>query len=248
MTDPDLCANDALLDYLYDEADAATRRWVESHVAVCAACAAELESLRGVRRDLQSWTPPAARLGFRVVQDPAPRAWLTRAPAWGLAAAAALVLGVSAAIARVEVRYGTGGLVVRTGWTGAAPEASRAPVASVPPRADGSPWRVDLDALERRLRSEIAARPRETAMPAAVSATDEELLRRVRALVSDSEERQQRELALRLTQVLQDVERQRRADLVRIEQGFGQLEGLTGAEVARQRQMLNYLVSVSQRR
>ena len=35
---------------------------------------------------------------------------------------------------------------------------------------------------------------------------------------------------------------QRRADLVRIDQGIGQLEGRTGAEVARQREMLNYIV------
>jgi hypothetical protein len=35
---------------------------------------------------------------------------------------------------------------------------------------------------------------------------------------------------------------------VRIEYGLGQLEGATGAEVARQRELLNYLVTVSQRR
>jgi hypothetical protein len=35
---------------------------------------------------------------------------------------------------------------------------------------------------------------------------------------------------------------QRRADLVRIDQGIGQLEGRTGAEVARQRQMLDLIV------
>ena len=58
----------------------------------------------------------------------------------------------------------------------------------------------------------------------------------------------ERELALRVSQVTTDVESQRRADLVRIEQNMGQIEGLTGAEAARQRELLNYLVRVSQRR
>ena len=66
--------------------------------------------------------------------------------------------------------------------------------------------------------------------------------------MAESEQRQQKELALRLTQVLTDVESQRRADLVRIEQNMGQIEGLTGQEAARQREMLNYLMRVSQRR
>jgi hypothetical protein len=51
-----------------------------------------------------------------------------------------------------------------------------------------------------------------------------------------------------LTQALTDVESQRRADLVRIEQNMGQIEGLTGQEAVRQREMLNYLMRVSGRR
>ncbi|MBI3263529.1 MAG: hypothetical protein HYZ58_10320, partial [Acidobacteria bacterium] len=44
-----------------------------------------------------------------------------------------------------------------------------------------------------------------------------------------------------------EFEAQRRVDLTRIEQGFGRLEGVTGQEAARQRELLNYLVRVSQR-
>ena len=64
----------------------------------------------------------------------------------------------------------------------------------------------------------------------------------VRSLIQESERRQQQELALRLAQFSRDLDLQRRADLVRIDQGIGQLEGRTGAEVARQREMLNYIV------
>ena len=65
-------------------------------------------------------------------------------------------------------------------------------------------------------------------------------------MIDQSEGRQQRELALRLSQVVQDFDAQRRADLLNVEQNFGQLEGQTGAEVAQQRELLNSLVKVSQ--
>jgi len=43
------------------------------------------------------------------------------------------------------------------------------------------------------------------------------------------------------------VENQRRTDLVKIEQNFGQIESLTSQEAAHQRAITNYLVRASQR-
>jgi hypothetical protein len=87
-----------------------------------------------------------------------------------------------------------------------------------------------------------------TQAPAGSAQTsDAALLKRVQTLIDESEERQKQELALRLTQFGRDVELQRRADLVRIEQGFGRFEGRTVDEVARQRQLLDYLVRTSGR-
>jgi hypothetical protein len=100
-------------------------------------------------------------------------------------------------------------------------------------------------ALEQRLRAEMttlrnaAATTPGRQMPAA---TDAAVLQRVQTLLAESEERQQRELAFRLTQVMRDVDSQRRMDLSRIEQTFGQMEGFTRPELADQRQMLNYLI------
>jgi hypothetical protein len=71
-------------------------------------------------------------------------------------------------------------------------------------------------------------------------------MQRVVQLIEASEQRQQQELALRLTQFNRDLEVQRRSDLVRINKGFGQFEGRAGAEIARQRQMLDYIMRVSQ--
>jgi hypothetical protein len=67
----------------------------------------------------------------------------------------------------------------------------------------------------------------------------------VRELLQASERKQQQELALRVAQLARDIDVQRRADLARIEQGFGQIEGETGAAIAQQREWLNQLVRVS---
>jgi len=77
------------MDALYGEADAAARARVEAHLALCAACRAEMAALGGVRRDLRAWTLPAARPFFT------PRGVVL--PRW-LAAAALLVLGFGATL------------------------------------------------------------------------------------------------------------------------------------------------------
>ena len=74
------------------------------------------------------------------------------------------------------------------------------------------------------------------------------MLPQVRALLDESEGRHQKELAMRLAEVVRDFEVQRRSDLVRIEQNMRQIEGVTGEQAAGQREMMNYLLHVSQRR
>jgi len=66
-------------------------------------------------------------------------------------------------------------------------------------------------------------------------------------MIQESEQRQQRELALRTAEIVRDFDAQRQGDLTRIERAMGQMDGTTGVEVAQQRQMLNYLMRVSQR-
>jgi hypothetical protein len=111
--------------------------------------------------------------------------------------------------------------------------------------ASAAPWQADLTALERRFRSEMASRATSlTAMPAAVSAQseDEALLRRVQALIEQAETRQQRNLALRVTELARDFDMQRKADFVQFQQGLGKIEGRAEVEAARTQQMMNYLV------
>jgi anti-sigma factor RsiW len=243
--------NGTLVGYLYDECDAGERDAVAAHIAVCAVCAAELAALGSAREQLAAWTPPEAKLGFVITQRQSdelsrlasetrlrPAPWFARPlPVWAQVAAAGLVFGVglSLGIARGTSQVGTAASVMPSVTT------TRTDSAVVPA--------AELTALERRLKDEIAAirtANRDASQPAVASPSDAQLMARVRALIEESEQRQQRELAIRTTQIVRDFDSQRRVDLAQIQRNFGQIEGLTNAEVREQREMLNYLMRVSQ--
>ena len=97
-----------------------------------------------------------------------------------------------------------------------------------------APWRADLAALEQQLRTEFRATqtPRASRAPArGVGGRRRDLLRRVRALLEESEKRQQRELALRVAEVMRDVNAQRQADLVKIDRTSASMQNKLGVEV-----------------
>jgi anti-sigma factor RsiW len=52
-----------LVSYVYDECDTLERAAIDGHVAICAACAAEVAALESTRTSLASWAPPAPELG-----------------------------------------------------------------------------------------------------------------------------------------------------------------------------------------
>jgi anti-sigma factor RsiW len=263
----EFCADKALLmSYVYGECNDLERRGVEQHLADCAACSAEIDQLRAVRVSLSEWKVPDRSPGVRL---PLPdvtektdefivpsRSWTP--PWWLQTAAAILLLAASAGLAKVEVQYGSEGFVVRTGWRTPA-SVTPATVAQTP-SATEQPWRQELAALERDLRTELGA-ARLTATPAPAASqplggqgTEAEgrelneatLLRRVQALIEQSEDRQRREVAERLSGILTEVEMQRRADLRGVQQRFGQLEGQTGIVVRQNQEVVNYLRRVSQ--
>lgn len=245
--------HETLVSYIYDEVDAPDKARVERHLQHCGTCGGEYAALTGVRSVLQTWAPPHAGLGFTVVprseaEQPArvlrpAQGWHT-VPVWVQAVAAILVLAVSAAVANVQVRSGADGLVVTTGWMSPRPQATATPApAAAASVASADEWKAALVSLEQQLRSEIrASRNGEAVVRAASrSGADEATVRRVQELLAASEARQEHELALRLTQFNRDVNVQRQADLVRIQQLFGHSEG----EMSKQRQMLNYVMRAS---
>jgi hypothetical protein len=157
-------------------------------------------------------------------------------PAWAQAVAATLIFAAGLSLGVVR------GIMPTAATPGTAPDVVSQATASA----------TDLQALERRLRAEIARiQPASAGLRAEVpvaSTSEEQLLARVRTLIEESERRQQRELALRTAQLMRDVDSQRQVDLAQIQNSFGQIEGLTGAEVREQRQMLNYLIRASEQR
>ena len=144
---------------------------------------------------------------------------------WLQAAVAVMVFAAGMAVSQLNIDYSDGRLVV-----------SRAPIsqgnvrqASITLPAEnrvapnGPPT---LEEIDRLIADRLAAHP---------SGIDTEaLLQRVRAMIDQSEVRQQRELALRVSQVSREVDTQHTADLLKIQQDFG-----------KQQEALEYIVRTS---
>ena len=248
---------DALLDYLYDEGEPAERLKIAKHLQECASCSVAVLELQTVRGMLTEWTPPAAPLGFRIVQDAHtsssagqdPRARDGRSWGWGpatyqrrywaQAAAAAIVFVAGMAVSQLDVDYTDGALTVRSVGSGSVGSGS---VGSGLSRTatNGRTVSIQLPASEDTVAEVGSGLSRtstdgRTATNAQATTNDtEQLLQRVRAMIDQSETRQQRELALRLSQVAGEVDTQHQADLLRIQQNFGQ-----------QQEMMDYLVRTS---
>lgn len=261
-----MCDKDLLVGYVYDDISDMDRARFERHLRECAACRGEVSAMRGVRDDLATWVPPQPDLGFQITQArrPSLRAWWT--PALGLAAAAVIVLAAALAVANVEVSYGANGFSVRTGWArggdagaGASArvgvgeregvgvregvrEGVRGREDAVLPAAQITP--AVLTAMDRRL-TLLETAIRSAARSSSQRASDSEILRRVSDLLAQSESRQQQELALRIAQVIRDVDAQRLADLSRIQQGLGRIDAMTTAEAAAHRDLANYILTSS---
>lgn len=253
-----MCNKERLLDYLYDELPASDRTAVEAHLHQCRECRTELAELGATRLALSSWSPPDPELGFRIVRNAAlapRRAVWSFGSAWGLAAAAVLVLAAGAAIANIEMRYDANGFVVRSGWTHDSAPAAATQATTVPVNAASEEWKESLRLLDARLQQvEAAALKSRVVRPADFNdsrMSDVELLRAVRKMIADSATDQKRELALRVSQIVRDTDVRRATDLARIEQGLQQVQGLTDAELIRHRETLkelNQLIRVTQRR
>jgi hypothetical protein len=266
-----------LVGYLYDDLANGQRAAFETHLRGCTECRTELKALRGVRADLAAWAPPEPDFGFRMISvrggrdaaatDLRPvvappiqswRAWWT--PAAGLAAAAVLVLAAAASLARIEVRSGPDGITVRTGWSSAVAPADatgRFGETSASRSAKDVQLTSTSDAnfiaeIERRLNALEAATARDSGVrnASALSArsSDAEIIRRVRDLLSQSEAKQQGELALRILQVTRDMDAKRAADLNAVRQGMGRIDANVTEEALMQREFRNYILTSSKQK
>ena len=231
---------DALLDYLYEEGDPAERLAIAKHLQACAPCSVAVLELQSVRGMLSEWTPPAMESSSASpdsrARDGGSWGWgpTTTKASWRgwrpmfQAAAAVLIFAAGMAVSQLDVDYQEGALTVRARSAAPAMPAASVRNASIELPAErvrvdaqgNTPAPVDIDQIERELRDRLDARN--------VPSTDtERLLQRVRAMIDQSEQRQQRELALRLSQITREVDTQHQADLLRVQQEFGQQQAAT---------------------
>ena len=238
-----MCDNqEHLVSFLYNELDGPEKQDFQAHLVSCLECRNELAGLRSTQQHLRVWAPPEPDLGFRLVRNPpAPGPAVPRIrinPLWGLAAAAVLVLAAGAALANIEVRYGAEGLVLRTGWNRNVAAGSQAVAAGG--AVTLVDWKQQAEALERRVREleASAATVRAASTPAAATPASSEVLRRVSEMIDQSENRQQRAAALRITQVTRDIDARRKIDLALIDQGLMRLQSTSGAELRQSRDLM----------
>jgi hypothetical protein len=214
--------HDALLGYLYDEGDPVERLAIATHLQECVTCSVAVLELRTVRGMLAEWKPPPAHGSITLpVSVTKPRGWAETMSyrSWAQLAAGVLLFVSGMAVSQLHVTYADGTLTVR------AREAARATDPPIPAGRSGS---IHLPAAP------VVVADASAASGAAQREAMEDLLQRVRAMIDQSESRQQRELALRLSQVAGEVDAQHQADLLRIQQDFG-----------RQQEMMEYLVKTS---
>ncbi|MDQ3488220.1 MAG: zf-HC2 domain-containing protein [Acidobacteriota bacterium] len=255
-------SKELIVGFLYDELTSGERKELQAHLAACSECSVELEGLRSTRTHLALWSPPLPDLGFRVISgSSAPAPALPRrtrlAPIFAFAAAAVVVLAAAAAIANVEIRYGSEGLLVRTGWAGQSPlapaqaqgNASGGEVRNVNAPAPATDAAA-LAELDRRLRTIEVSMTRESSVQLASSQarmSDAELLRQVRQMLSDAQSRQKTAFAHQILQVVRDVQQQHASDIALVQQGLDQYQGMTNAEIAQSRDMFNQWIRAAAR-
>jgi hypothetical protein len=230
----------ALVAYLYEECEPELRDVIAGHLTRCDACSNEIDGLGWTRSRLEVWTPPMPELGFQMpvpVQDTRLPWWREPMPAWAQAVAALLIFGVGLSVGLAR-------------GPAAAPQVSSNPPAASPePTPTNGPTRSDLARLEERIKAEIAQMRSATPVRQVVPSSDEDVMKKVEALLAQSEERQRREFTLRTVEMARDFETQRRIDMASVREAVGQFQGVTGTEIRQQREAIdriNSLIRVGQ--
>lgn len=226
--------SDNMMGALYGEADAAALAQLNEHLAVCAACRAEWDELKGVRQDLAEWRLPD--LGDRPWRAPQSRRWIPM-----LAAAATLILSIGGGIglAKPVVQYDDAGLRISFGGsTDAWParEASEAQFAAQQARHE----------QQIQMLTAALAAPG-SAAPAPAPAGGGPALDDVRRLIRESEGRLEQRVAVRLADWQERNETQRRYDLARVAASLSYLEGQNGQHMARTTELVGYMLDASQK-
>jgi putative zinc finger protein len=205
----------ALVGYLYDDCEPLEREAIAAHVISCPACAEEVAMLAATRRQLATWTPPEAQLGFRITPatandnvlafrpaDPGARdgsRWRQPLPAWAQVAAAAVIFvsGLAVGMARGEARAASAAnekLVGLDHRIAGLEMAQRRPVTVSAPQLPESASRSAVLLSLDRVREEIqkSKAEQEQGFQAEMASMGIEVLRDARTYMNERFEREQR--------------------------------------------------------
>jgi hypothetical protein len=230
----------ALVAYLYNECEPGEQQLIAAHIKRCAMCASEIDTLLATRRTLAAWIPPDLALGFQItrsdaaangparVLEPKIAWWRKPLPAWAQAAAALLIFatGLSLGLSR----NGPPGQVAVSQTP--AVRRAEAPTTAAPV------WRDELARLEKQMKSEIS-QLRSTSPAAPVGPPSDALMQQVKSLIEESEANQRRDFTLRMVDLADVIERQRRVDMAQIGNSMGQFRGATRDEIRQQNEAFN---------
>jgi len=200
-------------------------------------------ALGDVRSELGLWAAPDADLDFTIVKKSQlassnvlrPARWWNTVPVWAQAAAAILVVAAGISIANVRIASGPEGFSVTTGWMQPEPTTAAGPGVRTATAPAPDQFKVELASLEQKLRDEIRAARDQSTTHVATTSGDAVSMRQIRELIADAEKRHSQELAARFIEFTNDMNMQRRADMMRVQSAFTSQD----AQMFRQRQMIN---------
>jgi hypothetical protein len=223
----------ALVAYLYDECVPGEQELIAAHVKQCPICTSEIESLSATRKTLAAWTPPDLALGFQITRsevapakilEPRIAWWRAPLPAWAQAAAALMIFAAGLSLG-----------IVRNGSPAQVAPQTTAVLPTGSPTAATAVSPGDLAQLEQRLKVEFGQlRSTSAPTPSAGRGSDEALMQQVKTLIEQSEINQRRDFTLRMVDMADVIERQRRVDLAQIGNSMGQFRGAARDEIRQQ--------------
>jgi hypothetical protein len=242
--------HEGLIAFVYGECDPTEREAVAAHVAVCASCREEADSLRSTRTALAAWAPPDVSLGFQIsqavgreerVETPVLRPvawWRQPLPAWAQAAAAAAIFAAGLAAGNAGRQPSPAPAVTQSAQT-----VTPAPTRTVAAELAPSVSRDDVAQLERRLRALETGRIQTAATRTVPASMDEAaLFERVDAMIAASEQRQRAANGELVEAVARNIAQQRQVDLQQVEKRFGEIYNTTGNALRQQGNAINSLV------
>ena len=255
MTENVHVVGERLIAYLYDEADAGERALIDAHLRVCAVCAEELAGLGATRTHLAEWAPPDVALGFQIstpiTADEVPatatvlrpaRWWQQPTPAWAQIAAASLIFAAGLSLGQWRTPD-TGTVAPPSQVVTTSPQSAAQAVTTSAPAGVASVQMADLAREVAQLRQQVAALASTPSVSTArtASASEADVLARVRELIADSEAGLRTDMTLRDTQLAREVELQRRSDLAMFNTNLDRVTSQTGVALRQNEQMIQGL-------